>query len=325
MMEMVSSQPAVAAAPRHDQAIWLLSDGRSGSTWFSQLLNCRNQFHVEHEPIHRNFNPRLLDQPLMPFPDEGALNSHYLPLFEDMLAGRYVTHRFGEQDGGPAEGKKGLVIRDIHGLLIAPRVLAAFPQLRPAIIVRHPAEVATSKVALAEWDWFSETERFLEDPTVRRELTGLSHLIAAADTPYRRYVIHWAASHRFFFSTVSPRSLPIIRYPARRDEIIEGIRQVMARIGLNAPTHCAAFDAAWNTRSATEKPPCEQGLFRRAFTRERPSNRDLYFTEKVIDAFCLRWLVPWTAYVDAPAPQAILARTAPRGLIPSRSARAFGF
>ena len=148
-MEAETQSRDTVATKRHDQAIWLLSDGRSGSTWFAQLLNFNHRFHVEHEPIHHLFNPRLLDQPLMPFPSDAAVETHYLPLFEDMLAGRHVTHRFGEKADGRSGGQGGLLIRDIHGLLIAPRVLAAFPQLRPAIMVRHPAEVAISKVALS--------------------------------------------------------------------------------------------------------------------------------------------------------------------------------
>ena len=223
MLEAEPQSRDTIAAAGHDQAVWLLSDGRSGSTWFAQLLNFNRRFHVEHEPIHHLFNPRLLDQPLMPFPDDASVETHYLPLFEDMLAGRHVTHRFGEQENTRGQAGGGLLIRDINGLLIAPRLLAAFPQLRPAIMVRHPAEVAISKVALSGWEWFDDTDRFLEDRTVRRELTGLTHLIAGADTPYRRYVISWAASHRFFFSHVGPHSLPVIRYPADRAEFSSGV------------------------------------------------------------------------------------------------------
>ena len=284
----------------HEKAIWLLSDGRSGSTWFAQLLNGHNRFHVEHEPIHRNFNPRLLDQPLVPLPDDGTIQSHYVPLFEDILARRHVTHRFGERRGGG----EGLVIRDIHAMLIAPRLLDALPQIKPAIIVRHPAAVAASKIALAEWDWFTETERYLEDKAVRREMTGLSHLIAGATTPYRRHVIHWAASHRYFFSAVSPRSLPIIRYPGGKSEMSADVERVQALVGHRDATHDKMFDIAWRTRSATERPPSGQGLLRQTFRRQRPSRRDLAFTEKVIDAFCLRWLVPWTAFA---APQDVRA------------------
>ena len=283
---------------QHDKAIWLLSDGRSGSTWLAQLLNFNRRFHVEHEPVHCDFNPRLLDQPLLPFPDDASVQSHYLPLFEDMLAGRYVSHRFGEEEncrGG------GLLIRDINAMLIAPRVLAVFPQLRPAILVRHPAEVAVSKVALSHWNWFGDIERYLENKAVRREMTGLGHLILAANTPYRRHVIHWAASHRYFFSEVMPRSLPIIRYPGNREDICIGLDRVLGQFGQQAATGSEAFDTAWRTRSATGLACNEKSLFHRVFSRERPSKSDLLFTEKVIDAFCLRWLVPWTAYADAPA------------------------
>ena len=190
--------------------------------------------------------------------------------------------------------------------------------------MRHPAEVATSKVALAHWNWFGDIERYMEDPIVRRELTGLSHLILAATTPFRRHVVHWAASHRYFFSEVAPRSLPIIRYPGAREDMADGVEQVLATLGQRESICDPSFDIAWRTRSATGLAHCEKNLFRRAFHRARPSRRDLAFAERVIDAFCLRWLVPWTAFADAPvASPAVGARVASG--VAANDRRAFGF
>ena len=119
-------------------AIWLLSDGRSGSTWFSQVLNFHGAFHVEHEPVHCKFNPRLGGEPLLPLPSDRGIETLYARLFDDILGGQYVTNRFGDA----VEAGEGIVIRDIFALLIAPRLLAIYPQIRPVVIVRHPAQMA---------------------------------------------------------------------------------------------------------------------------------------------------------------------------------------
>jgi hypothetical protein len=115
-------------------AIWLLSDGRSGSTWFAQLLNFHDDFHVEHEPIHRLFTPQLAGMPLMPLPSERTIDSTYLPLMQAIRDGSYRTNRFGPTP----PGADGLIIRDIFALMIAPHILAKCDWLHPVLIVRHP-------------------------------------------------------------------------------------------------------------------------------------------------------------------------------------------
>ena len=274
----------------YHSAIWLLSDGRSGSTWFAQLLNFSRAFHLEHEPVHALFNPRLGGEALLPMPSSRAIDTLYTPLFADILGGNYITNRFGEA-GERATGDGGIIIRDIFALLIAPRILATFPQIRPLVIVRHPTEVALSKLALSDWAWFTEVDRFAADEILCATFPDLAWHIARAESPFQKYVLGWAVCHGFFFSRVERGAVTVVRYPSPRATMAAKVESILMGSCENWRTGLPEFDAAWERRSATDRPPAETGLFAKVLRPDRASLAERAWAEAVIDSFGLRWLV----------------------------------
>ena len=273
------------------RAIWLLSDGRSGSTWLAHLLNFAHEFHVEHEPVHAGFTPSLTGLPLLPLPGEQALTSHYLPLFEQIRAGAYRTSRFGKA-GEPGSGATGLIIRDIFALLIAPGLLSALDWLRPVLLVRHPVEVAHSKLALAEWDWNTDTERFRADAALMAALPALDGAIGEASNPFRRHVLNWAVGHGWFFAQMGRTAVPVVRYPAPREAVEAQVADILAAHTPNHDTHSAAFDRAFAQRSPTDRPPDERSVLARLLHRPPSASRaDLAWCDRLLVDFGLEWLV----------------------------------
>jgi hypothetical protein len=268
------------------QAIWLLSDGRSGSTWFAELLDFHGCFHVEHEPIHCMFNPLLTPEPLLPLPSSRHIQTRYQPLMQDVLSGRYRSRRFGP----PTYDHDGIVIRDIHGFFIAPQMLQLFPDLRPVVLVRHPAEVAASKMALSNWHWFSDVRRFLSDEAIIANLGDLAQYVARADTLFQRYVIGWAVMHHYFFTQIDRQTLPIIRYPSTRDHYERAVSEILADI-LPINIHGADFNAAFYQRSLTDRPQGKRVLNWLINGKTHIAPADAIYAETILDAFDLRWLV----------------------------------
>jgi len=274
----------------HAKAIWLLSDGRSGSTWFAQLLNHARTLHVEHEPVHALFNPRLAGEPLVPMPAGADLEYRYRPLLADVLAGRHRTQRFGRETA-PGQEPQGLVIRDIHAMGIAPLLLPAFPELRPVVLVRHPLDVAQSKLALGDWQWFSAIEDFVLDPAMSAHLGRLRRWVDAADSLFKRYVVHWAVTYHWFFGQMG-RTLPVIvPYPLTMTVAASTVADLL---GEDATQLLASdsFMAAFQRRSATDNPVSGRRLLDRVLNkRSGPTAAEREFTERVINAFGLRWLL----------------------------------
>lgn len=295
MSDPIAPDPSSAPACP-GEAVWILSDGRSGSTWFAQVLNFHGRAHVEHEPIHHAFNPLLAGQPLLPPPDAGETARIYAPLFEQIRAGSYRSHRFPPQ----TEAADGLFIRDIHGLLIAPDLLELCPWLRPAVIVRHPADVAQSKLALAHWQWFSDLPALLASAELADHLGPLIRHVERAASLFERYVLVWAISHRWFFARCAPDRVPIVRYPSSVGELAALCEQLLPHLAGPNTVQARAFQAAWSRRSMTDRPPLAGNPLRRLFAAPRLSRAQRLYAERMIDTFDLRWLVePAPALAEA--------------------------
>lgn len=268
-------------------AVWMLSDGRSGSTWLAQVLDFHSRLHVEHEPIHAAFNPSLAGQPLLPAPDGAALDTIYAPLFEQIRAGTYRSQRIETA----REQAEGLLIRDIHGLLIAPQLMARCRWLRPVVIARHPAEVAQSKLALSHWQWFTDLPALLASDELADHLGPLVRHVERADSLYERHVLVWAISHRWFFAHVDQASLPIVRYPSTMSELAQLAESLFPDLAWPCAAQSPAFQAAWARRSRTDRPPLAGNPIRRLFATPRLSRSQRLYAERMIDTFDLRWLV----------------------------------
>ncbi len=271
--------------------LWLLSDGRSGSTWVAQMLAHRGDLRIEHEPVHRDFTAALAAEPILPLPCGVKSETLYRPLLERIMAGQRIARPSFDPGGN---GTAGCIIRDINALFIAPRLLAAIPALEPVLLVRHPAQVALSKLALPHWHWFGDVDALRDNPDLARSVSGRSTWLDAATTPFRRHVIGWAVSHHYFFTHLTRAHLPIIRYGTPSAEMTSVIGKILGGIDQ------ARFDHAHTARSSSDhRPPIS--LLRRLIGRPGPTRADYAFAEDVIDGFGLRWLVP-TRMVGIAAP-----------------------
>ena len=294
---------------RYRQAIWLLSDGRSGSNWFAQMLNHACRHRIEHEPVHRTFNPRLAGEPLVPMPGTADMLGRYVPLFDDILAGRYRTERLATTQG-PQE-PAGLVIRDINALLIAPQMLRAVPQLYPVIMVRHPVEVAASKWALPRWEWFTDVAQMADDPVLRPHLEELVDALSGRASEFRRHVLFWAVCHRYLFRSLDPRTVTLVRYPGPASDMQAAVASILRATGSGDCIDEDLLAQAWARRSVTDRPTGARLGIRRMLGLPAVSRSDIAFADRVIDIFNLRWLVPWDAHGEAPTDVALCPSPSP--------------
>lgn len=266
-----------------DEAIWLISDGRSGSTWFSRLLASARACHIEHEPIHPLFTPTLTDEAQLPLPCDPVIENKLVPLFEAIRAGHHRTARFGESDRR-ADG--GLIIRDVFALMVAPRMIELLPWLRPVVILRHPCEVAASKCALSDWVWFSQVEMLARDEVLLAAFPQLPRLIARTRSPFQRYVLTWCVAHAFLLSHIAPSRLHVVRYPSPLEAARRNVAQIM---GCEAPE--AAFHQAYVERSPTDRPPDGRPLLTRLIhPRRAPGETEWQWANAMLHEFALE---PW--------------------------------
>ena len=134
---------------RYQEVVWLIGDGRSGTTWVSSLVNHRRRYREMFEPFH----PRVLGGA---FP----LNRYVRPDSEDDVLGDAAARVFSGKLTHPrvdADARaalyRGLLIKDVFANLFACWALRRFPQLRIVLLIRHPFAVAVSKLHKRKWLW----------------------------------------------------------------------------------------------------------------------------------------------------------------------------
>jgi len=148
----------------YKEVIWLIGDGRSGTTWVADLINHNKQFREMFEPFH----PTLVD-------DMAFMEPHYYmqPGSSDVqleaqaaavFSGRLKHARVDEANW--SYFYQGLLVKDIFANLFAFWAVKKFPSIKPVLLLRNPFAVALSKYKKRHWYWMTDPLAFLRQETL---------------------------------------------------------------------------------------------------------------------------------------------------------------
>jgi hypothetical protein len=184
--------------PRHqyDPVIWIIGDGRSGSTWLMELVSDALQARTIVEPFHPDYSPartRIIGNVA------ASQAADVWPAWRDYMhgvfSGRYCSYR---QNLGNRYGlSRALVIKDIHASLVATDLLMQFPQVKPIFILRHPLSVVLSKSQRSDYRWHypeQHLQSFLTSPWLAPQagqITTLWSAIERSNSPELQSLFWW--------------------------------------------------------------------------------------------------------------------------------------
>ena len=138
----------------YDEVIWLIGDGRSGTTWVSDLLNHDKKYREMFEPFH----PQHVDEMSFLSPHEyvRADDSHdqLKHIAADVFSGTF-THPVVDS-ANHSHLYSGLLIKDIFANLFAYWASIRFPNLKIILLIRNPFSVALSKSKKKDWYWVTD-------------------------------------------------------------------------------------------------------------------------------------------------------------------------
>ena len=140
---------------RFNNPIWLIGSSRSGTTWFSSLINYHKRYRVLFEPFHpteNGFKKNLL-QPFLYIPEDDDGNK-IASLASEIFNGRFTHSRTDR--GNIRLFYDGLVIKDIYANLFAAWACRNFGLQNVILLVRNPFSVALSKTE--HRSWFESTD-----------------------------------------------------------------------------------------------------------------------------------------------------------------------
>lgn len=226
--------------------IWLIGDGRSGTTWVSSLINYRNQYREMFEPFH----PLLVKDVdcMVPHqymrPDDN--NPRLLETARRVFSGRLLHHRVDRYSRGLRH--EGLVIKDIFANLLAYWALHHFPDMRIILLIRNPFAVALSKSRKnADWFWSAEPLRLLDQKALHEDyLQPFEDLIRTTSSDgdtIQKLILNWAIIHYVPLRQFSPEQINILFY---EDVLVSPEREmgrILAAIGTEQPSRAIRIPA----------------------------------------------------------------------------------
>ena len=177
----------------YQDVVWLIGSGRSGTTWVSDMLNYNRGYREMIEP----FRPLLIEEMKFLSLNQYVRPGADFPQLEAIATGVF-SGRFTHPDVDSASKRliyHGLLIKDVFANLFAYHLCQRFPNVKPALLIRNPFEVALSKHKKSHWNWTTDPRDFLKQPELVEDylqpFTELIERVGAEGDAITRHVAVW--------------------------------------------------------------------------------------------------------------------------------------
>ncbi|MCB0165885.1 MAG: sulfotransferase domain-containing protein [Anaerolineae bacterium] len=195
------------------EVIWVVGDGRSGTTWISNLINSRKQYRYMFEPFHPILVPWMKKFMKFQYLRPNNTSKYFLGRGRVVFSGQLQHPRINRHN--QYESHHGLLIKDIHAHLFINWVDVQFPHVKKVMILRHPCAVALSKMRLKRWNWPRDPEIFFSQPELCQDhLSGFEHVTERVASMFERYVLTWSILHYVPLQQLNNQQIHLVFYEA---------------------------------------------------------------------------------------------------------------
>lgn len=232
---------------RFRDVVWLVGDGRSGTTWAADLINHDGRYRQMFEPFHPKVTDLLSFEDSWPYvrPED---RGHPLDSFARAVFGGRLIHPRVDRYPGRLR-YRGLLIKDIFAHLLLPWVDLRFPRVKKILLLRHPCAVAESKASVPDGRWMEDPRAFLlKEDLCERHLEPHRAWIEGAGTFFERQITIWCILHSVVFRQMDPSSLHVLFYEDLLDDFENSARRLFRFLG--RPWEGSSADPDLSTRFA---------------------------------------------------------------------------
>jgi hypothetical protein len=179
----------------YDHVIWLIGDGRSGTTWLSALINWNKRFREMFEPFHPKMVREMKSLPPHLYIRPNDINNSLYDIASRIFSGNFVHPRVDEANNNLLYS--GLLIKDIFANLFAFWIANNFSKTKIIMLIRNPFAVALSKYKKKDWFWMTNPEDLLNQSALFEDyLHPYEDLIRDSGDDYiERQIIIWSIIH----------------------------------------------------------------------------------------------------------------------------------
>lgn len=196
---------------RLEPRAWLIGDGRSGTTWLSDLINAERNMLERFEPFHPNKNPRFGAWRKLEYRRPGVVDDVLEPELRATFEGRYWS------EWSDSHARKwifrGILVKDIFASLLLKWAVERIPDIRPVLLIRNPFAVAWYKMMRPDWLWANDLSLFLNDSALMEDhLWPFECTLRKTHMSGEIFLVHiaiWAIIHKVLTRQFSRRNLHV--------------------------------------------------------------------------------------------------------------------
>lgn len=138
----------------YNEVVWVIGDGRSGTTWICDLITHHKNYRQMFEPFHplqvdrmKFLAPHLYMRP-------GKLNKEMELTAREVFTGKFMHERVDAPNFSMLYN--GLLVKDIFANLFSCWLSMLLPEIKIVFLVRNPFAVALSKYHRRDWLWMTD-------------------------------------------------------------------------------------------------------------------------------------------------------------------------
>ncbi len=134
--------------------VWIIGDGRSGTTWLGDLINHQVRYRQLFEPFHPLEIERMKFMTPYLYMRSGKENQQLASAAHEIFTGKFMHERVDVANY--AIHYNGLLVKDIFANLFAHWLRSLYPEIKIILLVRNPFSVAVSKYKRKDWLWITD-------------------------------------------------------------------------------------------------------------------------------------------------------------------------
>lgn len=283
--------------PVSKDPVWVIGDGRSGTTWLMDLINYNDRYRSLFEPFHGMMVKKTRFLPPNQYVRPDGHHEELSLIAEEVFRGEFHDPWVNRSGFSPVY--HGVLIKDIYANLFARWASLRFPGLKIVLILRHPFSVAASKHNAENWRFFSDPLELLNQTDLYldylHEHEGFIRKVNRWDDYVLRQVLIWAIINSIPLRQFSPGEIHVVLYEKLLEDPYRETGRIFSFLGHPewAPISRSIIDRPSKvTIERRSRTRWEQDLSRRQVRRgvkilERFGLDDLYNEDTVPDEAAL--------------------------------------
>jgi hypothetical protein len=262
-------------------SIFLLSSGRSGSTWLGELLQTLPALRVIFEPFHQRHGVPALRDARYTYLEPDAERPELEAALRGLIDGRDRSN-WTEQFNSPLRWiYRRRLMKEVRVNLMVPWLRSVFPTSRFVLLLRHPAAVVASQL---KGGWQLSSRRLRDQPGLANtlDLQALGQF-GWPESGFLSNLLFWAIENSVALGAARQSGMLVLFYEDLCLDPEREIGRLRDYLGLDFPDRVLdRLDrASWSSDSRVGRLDAEQKVSRWTQTT---STDELRLIEDVLDA-----------------------------------------